>query len=176
MIIVKKALFASLIFLASFAGAEQASSKDSKSLLKKALAPPHVAYQGHLSVTQWNGKTTKAEEIGVRFSPPHFYRWEFLKPDGGLDRVVVSDGEQEQIHLPKQKKILTGSAAKSSAKQISSVQEWDLLLKNYDILLAGAGVVADSDPAREYEETRHKASALVRALELCPPQFSKAAS
>lgn len=33
------------------------------------------------------------------------------------------------------------------------------------LLQAGAGVVADSDPAREYEETRHKAAALVQALE-----------
>ena len=37
------------------------------------------------------------------------------------------------------------------------------------LLQAGAGVVADSDPGREYEETRHKASALVRALERCAP-------
>ena len=29
---------------------------------------------------------------------------------------------------------------------------------------AGAGVVADSDPAREYEETRHKARAVIQAL------------
>lgn len=35
------------------------------------------------------------------------------------------------------------------------------------LLQAGAGVVADSDPAKEYEETRHKASALVHALEAC---------
>ncbi len=35
------------------------------------------------------------------------------------------------------------------------------------LLQAGAGVVADSDPAREYEETRHKAAALVQALETC---------
>ena len=35
------------------------------------------------------------------------------------------------------------------------------------LLQAGAGIVADSDPGREYEETRHKASALVRALERC---------
>ncbi len=33
------------------------------------------------------------------------------------------------------------------------------------LLQAGAGVVADSDPGREYEETRHKAAALVQALE-----------
>jgi len=31
---------------------------------------------------------------------------------------------------------------------------------------AGAGIVADSNPAAEYEETRDKARALVRALEL----------
>ncbi|MEO8359371.1 MAG: anthranilate synthase component I family protein [Vicinamibacteria bacterium] len=35
------------------------------------------------------------------------------------------------------------------------------------LLQAGAGVVAESDPGREYEETRHKASALVKALEGC---------
>jgi anthranilate synthase component 1 len=30
---------------------------------------------------------------------------------------------------------------------------------------AGAGIVADSDPATEYEETRHKARSLLRAAE-----------
>ncbi|HEX3315262.1 MAG TPA: chorismate-binding protein, partial [Gemmataceae bacterium] len=29
----------------------------------------------------------------------------------------------------------------------------------------GGGIVADSDPAREYEETWHKAAGLLRALE-----------
>ncbi|HET6351125.1 MAG TPA: anthranilate synthase component I [Coriobacteriia bacterium] len=33
-------------------------------------------------------------------------------------------------------------------------------------LQSGAGIVADSDPAREYEECRHKAAALHKALEL----------
>jgi para-aminobenzoate synthetase component 1 len=28
----------------------------------------------------------------------------------------------------------------------------------------GGGIVADSDPAREYEETLHKAAGLLRAL------------
>jgi anthranilate synthase component 1 len=31
---------------------------------------------------------------------------------------------------------------------------------------AGAGVVADSDPSKEYEETLSKARALVRAVEI----------
>ena len=31
---------------------------------------------------------------------------------------------------------------------------------------AGAGIVADSDPTAEYEETKAKASALITALEL----------
>jgi anthranilate synthase component 1 len=33
-------------------------------------------------------------------------------------------------------------------------------------LQAGAGIVADSDPAREYEETLHKAQALAEAIEV----------
>lgn len=44
------------------------------------------------------------------------------------------------------------------------------------LLQAGAGVVADSDPSREYEETRHKASALVRAVERCRASVSEVAS
>ena len=35
------------------------------------------------------------------------------------------------------------------------------------LLQAGAGVVADSDPGREYDETRHKAAGLLHALEVC---------
>ena len=37
---------------------------------------------------------------------------------------------------------------------------------------AGAGIVADSDPAREYEETQNKAAALLRAIELAHEEFS----
>jgi anthranilate synthase component 1 len=33
-------------------------------------------------------------------------------------------------------------------------------------LQAGAGIVADSDPAREFEECMNKAQALLRAVEL----------
>jgi len=42
------------------------------------------------------------------------------------------------------------------------------------LLQAGAGVVADSDPVREYEETRHKASALVHALQACRAEVASA--
>ena len=36
---------------------------------------------------------------------------------------------------------------------------------------AGAGIVADSDPRAEFEETRDKASALLRALELAQREW-----
>jgi anthranilate synthase component 1 len=35
---------------------------------------------------------------------------------------------------------------------------------------AGAGIVADSEPEREYEETRNKAKALFRAIEVATAQ------
>jgi anthranilate synthase component 1 len=37
---------------------------------------------------------------------------------------------------------------------------------------AGAGIVADSVPAREYEETRDKAAALLRAIDLAHEAFA----
>ena len=37
---------------------------------------------------------------------------------------------------------------------------------------AGAGIVADSVPEREYEETVHKAQALLRAIEIAEEQNS----
>ena len=37
---------------------------------------------------------------------------------------------------------------------------------------AGAGIVADSDPAREYAETQSKAAALLRAVELAHEEFA----
>jgi anthranilate synthase component 1 len=36
---------------------------------------------------------------------------------------------------------------------------------------AGAGIVADSVPAMEYAETRSKAAALLRAIDLAHEQF-----
>jgi anthranilate synthase component 1 len=38
---------------------------------------------------------------------------------------------------------------------------------------AGAGIVADSDPSREYEETQNKAAAMLRAIELAHEEFSQ---
>ena len=40
-------------------------------------------------------------------------------------------------------------------------------------LQAGAGIVADSDPATEYDETRNKAAALLRAVELAHEEFAQ---
>ena len=37
---------------------------------------------------------------------------------------------------------------------------------------AGAGIVADSDPAKEYEETLNKARALLRAAAMIAPPGS----
>jgi anthranilate synthase component 1 len=41
-----------------------------------------------------------------------------------------------------------------------------LALRDRVIVQAGAGIVADSDPAREFQETEAKAQAVLRALAL----------
>ena len=40
---------------------------------------------------------------------------------------------------------------------------------------AGAGIVADSDPGREFEETQSKAAALLRAIQLAHEEFAGSA-
>ena len=47
-----------------------------------------------------------------------------------------------------------------------------MVLKGQTVYLqAGAGIVADSIPAREYEETLNKAMGLLRALEIAEKQL-----
>jgi anthranilate synthase component 1 len=41
---------------------------------------------------------------------------------------------------------------------------------------AGAGIVADSVPAKEYAETMNKAAALLRAIDLAHEQFGDGGS
>ena len=41
-----------------------------------------------------------------------------------------------------------------------------LMQGKHAYLQAGAGIVADSDPAREYEESMNKAQALLKAVEM----------
>jgi len=47
-----------------------------------------------------------------------------------------------------------------------------VLVNGRAYLQSGAGIVADSDPEREFEECRHKAAALHRALELAAGMHS----
>ena len=53
-----------------------------------------------------------------------------------------------------------------------SVQQLAALCHRF-LVQAGAGIVADSNPTAEYEETRDKARALLRALELAQRGLSE---
>ena len=46
-----------------------------------------------------------------------------------------------------------------------------VLMDGKSYLQAGAGVVADSDPTKEYEETLNKARGLLRAIEIAEKQL-----
>jgi hypothetical protein len=48
---------------------------------------------------------------------------------------------------------------------------FDLFLCSFSVPQAGAGVVADSVPEAEYEETVNKAAALGRAIDLAETAF-----
>lgn len=113
-----------------------------ESLLDSALNPPDIYYQGRMMVTHWVGKQTNAEEVEVYHAPDNKTRREFLAPDGRVMRIVVSDGDNEQVQWVKSRKVLKGDAVKSYEKLMSPEKERDLLLKNYRLSATGQEKVA----------------------------------
>lgn len=122
--------------------APESSDPQATALLKEALSPPSFSYRGRMMVTHWYGPHTKTEDVRVWFKPPNSYRWEFVNPDGHVNRVHVRAGEDEYLRVAGEPTILTGKAVKSSPKQISPDREWELLQKNYDILKVNEEAVA----------------------------------
>lgn len=135
----RHSIFIALLAVAPLGAAEKSTPQ---ALLQRAMKPPRLAYQGSMTITQWHGQTTKAENVQVHYYPPRYYRWEFLNPDGSSNRIVESDGTYEQVTLLRQKKILRGAAAQTCSKLMPMNKEWDLLLTNYTLGLAGLDTIA----------------------------------
>jgi len=134
-----------LPFLAALPAAAAPAAPDPQSLLDAALSAPDRPYQGHLTVTEWFGWQTHAEEVEVYYSPTNRYRWEFLAPDGSVSRVAVSDGTHETIRFERpggQDKTVTGEAVRTATKLMIPQRERELLLKNYQLSVAGPEKVA----------------------------------
>ncbi len=132
-------LFAVLILLPT---AAWSATPDAADLLDAALNAPEHSYQGRLMVTQWSGKETRAEEVKVSYSPANRYRWEFLRPDGSVSRVAISDGSREQIQLLNEGKTLTGESERGATKLMFPEEEKGLLLKNYRLSVSGPEKIA----------------------------------
>ncbi|MFA6091549.1 MAG: sigma-E factor regulatory protein RseB domain-containing protein [Elusimicrobiota bacterium] len=120
-------------------GAGHRPAPEPVELLRRVAAGPTRGYEGHMTVIRWYGGKTSADDARVFFHPPNRYRWEFLAPDGKIERLVVSDGEKESIHLIGQNRVLEGSALKSAPKPQGTDWNLELLLKNYRIESLGEG-------------------------------------
>ena len=137
-------LAAAILFAAvsGVSAASAAATPDPISLLDSTLAPPAVPYQGHVTVTQWFGKQTRAEEMRVYVKPPDKIRREFLAPDGSVTRVSVSDGDEESVFLVRAGKTIRGDAVRSYEKVLPPDLERDTLISNYELSASTADKVA----------------------------------
>lgn len=133
-----KALLLSVILAAPAAAA---AAPEAGALLDWALKPPAASYKGRMMLTQWFGKQARAEESAV-YSKGGLSRREFLAPDGTPTRVLVSDGERQEVHLVKKGRVLRGDAVNSYEKLMAPEHERELLLANYRLSARGVEVVA----------------------------------
>ena len=124
-----------------FAPAFAAAAPAPETLLDWALAPPVISYRGRMMFTQWFGKQARAEDIDVYWSAGRSRR-EFLAPDGSKTRVIISDGERQEVHLVKKGRVLQGDAVKSYEKVMPPDSERKLLLKNYRLTASGPETIA----------------------------------
>ncbi|MBV9080409.1 MAG: hypothetical protein JO102_04735 [Elusimicrobia bacterium] len=132
-------IFISLLGTAALAQASSPTPQpNAVQLLDLAYSGPSSPYQGRILLTKWSGTRTTTEEANVFFSPPERYRIEFLAPDGTVDRVVIGDGQSEQVQLIKQGKTLGGSTSTASQKIMPRDEERRLLAENYAITVAGS--------------------------------------
>jgi outer membrane lipoprotein-sorting protein len=128
--------------LLAAAGAWAAETPAPEALLDAALAAPKTAYSGRVTVTQWYGKQTRAEEMRVYFLPPDNVRREFTAPDGAITRVSVSDGDVESVRLMRAGKVVVGDAVRSYEKVMSPEVEREALLSNYELQASTGETVA----------------------------------
>lgn len=121
-----------LLLLLCAAPAGAAAPPDPQQLLQDALNPD-VAFQGRMMVTHWFGRQTQAEEVEVYHALPNLTRREFFAPDGTVQRVMISDGDTEEILGMKRHKVVSGDAVKSYDKVMKPERELELLVANYEL-------------------------------------------
>ncbi len=130
-----------LLILAVAAPAAAADVPEAEALLDWSLSSPEVAFRGRMMFTQWFGKNTRAEDIQVYHSGQRSRR-EFLAPDGTPTRVIIDNGDRQELHLVRKGRVLRGDAVKSFEKVMPAAHERDLLLKNYRLTASGPETVA----------------------------------
>lgn len=135
---------AALILAAACLSARPSSAKappDADVLLGWSLDSSDVGYRGRMMFTQWFGKHTVAEDVQVYHSGQRSRR-EFMAPDGSVARVIVEDGDRQELHQVKKGRVLQGDAVKSYEKVMPPEHERELLLKNYRLTASGPEKVA----------------------------------
>ena len=123
----------SVLFLCVGADPAWASSPPAPQQLLESALSPDVPFKGRMMVTHWFGKQTQAEEVQVYHALPNLTRREFLSPDGAVQRVMVSDGDTEEILLLKNRKVVSGDAVKSYEKVMKPERELEMLFSNYEL-------------------------------------------
>ncbi len=104
---------------------------DPSALMEIALENPSTSYQGQMMVSYWTESGSKAEEVKIYFTPPNNYRFEFLAPNGTVERVVMSKGPREQVQVISNNQVIESFTTEPRQTRITPEEEKNLLRTNY---------------------------------------------
>ncbi|MBI5242953.1 MAG: hypothetical protein HY922_04610 [Elusimicrobia bacterium] len=132
------ALFLSLAFFGAWAEA----ALGPEDVLRLTLERPRAAYEGEFEVGTLSSGRAETRSVKVRYAPPGRWRREILDSAGKTRMIVVSDGRSEWVYDVRRSMAWKGEAADPDYKLLDPDEEYELILRNYELRLAGTEAVA----------------------------------
>ncbi len=131
---IRKTITAAFCFVsATLAFVSAGDAPDAAQTVDMILSGPQKPFKGHLMISMWTDKGAKAEDVNIFFQPPDKYRMEFLRPDGSVDRVVLSNSVKEETQLLKNDQVVQNYFTTFPQKSLQSRDQKSLLLENYKV-------------------------------------------
>ncbi|MFH1724322.1 MAG: hypothetical protein ABII00_06840 [Elusimicrobiota bacterium] len=117
--------------------ASAAGGAEQQTILELAVAPPTKAFTGKSLVTTWHGKSSRAVEQKVYFSPPGKWRHEVLNASGKVVKTTIQRGTKEWVVQDGYGITLERDVKRIREGDLGRAELKNLIAENFDIEIVG---------------------------------------